>query len=376
MPAQPPPDPRHLARLYTAMIPDEVAKSISNAEYNDRLVEAARLSAQASDPALSPDLRQAAKIRAQAVLRAQPRQATEQQHAAMIAKAAATRSPLQAEAIRRHAERLIEQEHPIAPRRGAAVRKAKAAGGGNAPVVLFDADGRVLGICDPSDILPVDGAAPTGELTPQPPAEAGIPADAVGKSAGRVIAYDQNGRRLAVRGIRMKIRKAADDGLVTVTGPDGRSYRVSADVLRSAEAQARDTGPVSAGGTTGLGQPGRTGADGPQKALPGDVPGRQVVKAAGTGPGGVRTLGDARREGRLALIAKVTGQDLRRPHTFARNPFSPAGECVCEAPAAYPVHSEIAPGIPVDRRRVAKSSWSPQWSNPATSRWLAAQRRR
>jgi len=33
MPAQPPLDPRHLARLFAAMIPDEIAKSISNAEY-------------------------------------------------------------------------------------------------------------------------------------------------------------------------------------------------------------------------------------------------------------------------------------------------------------------------------------------------------
>lgn len=51
------------------------------------------------------------------------------------------------------------------------------------------------------------------------------------------------------------------------------------------EAQAKDTGPVNAGGTTGLGELRATGpdaalpGDGPQKQLPGDVPGRTVVKA-------------------------------------------------------------------------------------------------
>ncbi len=52
------------------------------------------------------------------------------------------------------------------------------------------------------------------------------------------------------------------------------------------EEQARNTRPVNAGGTTGLGRPRVTGpgaslpADGPQQARPGDMPGRQVVKAA------------------------------------------------------------------------------------------------
>lgn len=373
MPAQPPPDPHHLARLFAAMVPDEIAKSISNAEYNDRLVEVARLSAQASDPALSPDLRQAAKIRAQAVLRAQPRQATEQQHAAMIAKAAATRSPLQAEAIRRHAERLIEQEHPIAPRRGAAVRKAKAVAEDDLTAV-FDQDGNLVGVVPADAIQPVGGAG----------AKDAAAAAEVAKASGRVVVYDQWRRphlanpRSIQAVARRKVAKAVPAGHVAVYDEHGRfaGYVRPGDIADSASAQARNTGPVNAGGTTGLGQPRRTGADGPQKALPGDAPGRQVIKAAGTGAGGVRTLGDARRERRLEQIAKATGQDLSRPHQFARNPYSPAGDCVCEAPAAYPVHTEIAPGIPARSRQVAKSRWSPQWSNPATSRWLAAQRRR
>jgi hypothetical protein len=54
----------------------------------------------------------------------------------------------------------------------------------------------------------------------------------------------------------------------------------------SPEAQARDSGPVNAGGTTGMGAPRTTGpaeaapADGPQGKLPGDVPGRAVVKSS------------------------------------------------------------------------------------------------
>jgi len=60
---------------------------------------------------------------------------------------------------------------------------------------------------------------------------------------------------------------------------------------RTPDEQARDTGPVNAGGTTGLGQPRATGPaaalpdDGPQATLPGDAqtPGRQVIKADGEG---------------------------------------------------------------------------------------------
>lgn len=52
------------------------------------------------------------------------------------------------------------------------------------------------------------------------------------------------------------------------------------------EAQAADAGSVNAGGTTGMGEPRMTGpaealpADGPQKAMPGDVAGRTVIKGA------------------------------------------------------------------------------------------------
>lgn len=175
-------DPHHLARLLTAMVPDAIAKSITSDEYNDRIIEAARLSAQAADPALSLALRQAARLRGQAVLRAQPRQATRRQHADLIAKAAAA-PPAQAEAIRRKADRLIEEEQPIAPSRAAAVRKAQKAKADaeDEPVPVFDANGNLIGICDAEDITPVS----TGRQgSAQAPAQ-------VAKASGRVVVYDQ-----------------------------------------------------------------------------------------------------------------------------------------------------------------------------------------
>jgi|GEM_PF-1423626 len=85
-----------------------------------------------------------------------------------------------------------------------ALRVAKADGDGEkkAMQAVFDQDGDLIGIVDPDAIQPVTGAggkpaadgtdgdgaqdaAPdAGDMTPQPPADAGTPADAVGKAAG------------------------------------------------------------------------------------------------------------------------------------------------------------------------------------------------
>ena len=74
----------------------------------------------------------------------------------------------------------------------------KAAGDGDgkpAMQAVFDADGNLVGIVDPAAITPVSGAGaspadepppaapPVDETAPEPPAEAGTPADAVGKQA-------------------------------------------------------------------------------------------------------------------------------------------------------------------------------------------------
>lgn len=119
-------------------------------------------------------------------------------------------------------------------------RLAKAASDAPAPKVpmqaVFDADGTLVGIVDPSDITPVSGAgkaagddgdgdtpdadadapaaddaapaadgsaapaADPGDMTPQPPADAGTPADAVGKAAGQnviTVPQDQLGAIIA-----------------------------------------------------------------------------------------------------------------------------------------------------------------------------------
>jgi hypothetical protein len=365
MPPSPPYDPRHMARLLASMVPDDIAKSIDSAEFHDRIVEAARLSAQAADGSLSPALRQAAKLRAQAVLRAQPRLATRRQHAELIAKASAARDPRQAEAIRRQADRLIEEQHPMAPRAGAALQKAKASEPAE-PVPVFDANGTLIGICDPDDIQPVAGA----QATPSAPAaEAGAPVT----KGTRLSVWDGYGRRYVTT--RAKIRKTDrprpgvyDDGpLYAVLGHD-TGYGTG---IAAPEVQARNKGPGNAGGTTGLGQPRRAGQ---QRALPGDALGRQVIKTgASPAPGRVRTLGEAARERRLARIQKATGQDLTLPHRYARNPFSAGQHCLCEAPAGHATHVQAVPGMPA---RIAKSSWSPGLANQATEQWLAARRRR
>ena len=90
----------------------------------------------------------------------------------------------------------------------------------------------------------------------------------------------------------------ADDGQPvakekeTTVAEETQDAQVAKDGMpASPEAQAKNTDPVNAGGTTGMGQPRVTGpdaalpGDGPQATLPGDAqtPGRQVIKADGEG---------------------------------------------------------------------------------------------
>jgi hypothetical protein len=90
----------------------------------------------------------------------------------------------------------------------------------------------------------------------------------------------------------------------------------------SPEEQALDTGPVNAGGTTGLGQPRATGpdaalpGDGPQAALPGDVAGRQVVKASHLSVVVYDRAGKqchVRPDAIVAPVAKADGDDAEKP---------------------------------------------------------------
>jgi hypothetical protein len=128
-----------------------------------------------------------------------------------------------------------------------------------------------------------------------------------------VVVWDQSGRQYAVdrRNIRESAVRKADGGRITyrdrgdgkadvldaagrpigTISPQGgfvqQGYAGEQQTLNAA-AQARNTDPVRAGGTTGMGTPRKTGpaaslpGDGPQAKLPGDSD-RAVIKALNPG---------------------------------------------------------------------------------------------
>lgn len=286
-----PGDPRHYAQLLISLVPAEIRKSISADELTDRVIEGERLSRQAADPALSAAQREAARARARQVMLAAPRSVTEERVADKVAKAAALGSCPQADALRRQAQQLLEKDPP-APRRAESVRKAAAAE--EDPVPVFDAAGNLVGvILDPSDLTPVSGArkAPAA-AQPQdgvPPQDT-VPASAIGQQvakSGQVVVYDQHNRPyLASRhSVVTRVRIAKE----TSAEVNERFKRKASGKKRPGDDDGDDSGhggveppEVQArrgslgGGTTGLG-PKRK--DDKQKPLPGDVPGRTVIKA-------------------------------------------------------------------------------------------------
>lgn len=307
----------HYAQLWLSLVPDEVRKSITPAELNDRVLEADRLSKKAADLNLGKEDREEARARAQQVMRAAPRAETERLVAAKVAKAAQLGNSPQADMLRRQAQDLLKQ-NPPAPRRDAAVRKAEADIAEMVPV--FDQNGQLIGIADPGDITPVRGSKTNP--TPEENAQDEQTAENVAKATGMVAVYDAAGRPYLT--YQRQIRKAAAQSgeLVTVTDSSGRSYRVPRSFLQSPEVQARNTGPVSAGGTTGLGQPRATGpaaalpGDGPQAKLPGDLD-RTVIKALNPGWTAVHDY-----TGRLVGAVK-SGLILRpQPGTVAKSQVS------------------------------------------------------
>lgn len=149
------PDPNHEARLLLGLIPEEVRKSASAAQLNARFTQARKLAEQANDGRLDPLLRSQAKMMAQRVF-AEP------------------------------------------------VRKAAAK---DDPVPVFDANGNLIGICDPGDIQAVAGAG--GRKVDDATAQQ------VAKAAGKVLVWDQWHRPyVAARGsIRENARPSAKGGL-------------------------------------------------------------------------------------------------------------------------------------------------------------------
>jgi hypothetical protein len=112
------------------------------------------------------------------------------------------------------------------------------------------------------------------------------------RKAGRVLS---SANEAAIRAAAESLQKVlaslpeapiAKEGAAMPATTAAKAPATVAKETATPEAQAASTGPVNAGGTTGMGEPRKTGpaeslpADGPQAAKPGDVPGRTVVKSA------------------------------------------------------------------------------------------------
>jgi hypothetical protein len=171
-----------------ALIPASVLKALPQDELLDRLSHAADLATRARDPQLV----QAYDLIAKAMLKAQPRDAVAKEIARRYLRAARTPDPVRAEALRRGAIRLIEQNPPAPTRADVAksrqIAKAKAKASAEL-VAVYNDKGDLVGTVDPADITPLAEPKPAignpASLEPAPPGEAGTPA-AVAKAAAQL----------------------------------------------------------------------------------------------------------------------------------------------------------------------------------------------
>jgi len=290
------PADRHYAQLWLAFVPEEVRKSVTSAELNDRVAEASRLSDMANS-APGAAQRQELKERAQRIISAAPRAATERLVADKIAKAAQLGSSVQADMLRRQAQDWLDQ-NPPAPRRGAAVRKAEA---GPDITPVFNADGQLIGIVDTDKITLVSGRGQAAAERMADPAAAPPDAGAGQQVSKAVRAWDQHGRMLVTD--QRHIRKTAAPLQTSAAVAERYKRKATGHALPGdeegddqghgtdgtpPEIQAR-RGSVQAGGTTGAGKPRKLEgaaaalAAAPQAKLPGDVPDRAVIKALNPG---------------------------------------------------------------------------------------------
>jgi hypothetical protein len=200
--------------------PTTVAK-ISQEELWDRLAFVVKMNTEA-DQASNHVLASCYRAISKAALTAAPRDEVEQQARGYRAKAALL-GPGLGDHLLRMADDL-ERRNPVAPRR-TAVRKAQAD-----PVLMpvYDIAGKLIGAVDEAEVIPVTDAEIVAKAA----------------SAGMTAVFDDQGKA------------------VGFTHPDA--------------VKPLGAVTVSAGGTTGLGPP----RNAPQKALPGDVVDRQVIKAA------------------------------------------------------------------------------------------------
>ncbi len=232
---------------YSSSIPPDVLHRLSRAELADRLVYSTEL-AQRIAKADLPAQKRMVTQEVLAMMRAQPRGATERDVAQRIAKAASVPDAFHGAAVRRSAQTLLD-EHPPAPRNPDAELIVKATAGEDGLMLCCDETGSVVGVCRQSALTPV--LLPSEIAKARSAAPVKRPRNTVAKSAppGHVEAYNKDGKLLG--------------------------HVKPEDIGDPAAGQARSTGPVNAGGTTGLGRP----RNAPQNARPGDAPGRQVIKA-------------------------------------------------------------------------------------------------
>lgn len=241
MPLPPPGRPTasdHQARLLLGLVGDDVKKA-GAAEVNARLAEARKLAAQANDPSIDPSLRQAAKMRAQAVLTAKVT-ASRWNPAAVVAKARADRQPLACCDARGRIWGVCSPDD-VSPVVAGRIRVRK-----NAGMAVYDGSGRLLGTVDPGAVTRVITTA----------AEARKAIAKARKASGKARKTGAEVRGRYERKASGKPRPGDRDG-------DDAGWGTNS---AAPEVQARQ-GTVDTGGTTAMGgqagawtapQPGRT----------------------------------------------------------------------------------------------------------------------
>lgn len=144
---------------YADRIPADVLQRLSRAELADRLVYSTQLVRKASQAQI-PAQQRAITGEIIAMMRAQPRTATEQDVARRVTKAASVPDAFQGSAIRRSAQQLLA-EQPPAPRNPEAEMIVKAMAGEDGLMACYDENGCIVGVCAQSALTPV---LPTSQI--------------------------------------------------------------------------------------------------------------------------------------------------------------------------------------------------------------------
>jgi hypothetical protein len=225
----------------------------------------------------------------------------------------------------------------------------------------MDAIGKAAGLLRPGDLKVIEGFAAVRK--------AGRVLSSTNEAAirGAVDSLQKVLASLPEAPVAKSETKEAAPMPATQTADQGAAAPVAKEGTAPAtpEEQAVNSGPVNAGGTTGMGQPRATGpdsalpGDGPQASRPGDVPGRTVVKGlavlvydrAGrpcvTGPDAIRTdiakAGGDSGDGRPSMqavfdsagnLVGVVDPDAITP--VAGTPTGPGGDAGPQAAAPAP----------------------------------------